>query len=264
MLGRAPLGLLLVACAATAHAGGGLEVTASATVAAETTVVVDVRNAGTGDVSDVMPVVLFQGQERRGDPRPTLAPDARATWTFALPHPVEPGTVPAVVDVRYADARGRQGVPAIASVSTPGLLPEAEVQATLSAVPMMGYARAELLLQNPAAVAIHGRVVVVLPSGLSTEPVSQATEVPARGRRIVPLVLQHDGVAPAAGVPMFALFEYDADGRRHLVVASAGIPGDGGQPAVRPLVVGAAALAAALALCGVAWWRAATKRHRDD
>jgi len=262
VLGRAALGLLLVACAATARAGGGLEVTSTATVAAETTVVVDVRNAGEGDVSDVTPVVLFQGQERRGDPRSTLAPGAQATWTFALPHPVEPGTVPAVVDVRYADARGRHGVPAIAPVSTPGLLPEPEVEATLTAVPMTGYARAQLLLSNPAAVAVHGRVIVVLPAGLSTEPVSQAAEVPASGRRIVPLVLQHDGVAPEAGVPMFALFEYDTEGRRHLVVASTGVPGDGGQPAVRPVVVGTAALAAALALCGVAWWRAAAKRHR--
>jgi hypothetical protein len=61
---------------------------------------------------------------------------------------------------------------------------------------------------------------------------------------------------------MFTLFEYDAEGRRHLVVASTGVPGDGGPPAVRPLVVGTAALAAALALCGVAWWLAA-RRHRD-
>lgn len=254
--------LLLVACAAHARATGALEVTATATVAEQTTLGVEVRNAGDGAVSDVVPVVIYQGQEVRGDPRAVLAPGARATWSVALPHPAEPGSVPAVVDVHYADALGRHSIPAVATVSTPGLLPVPEVRATLTAAPVTGYGRAELLLDNPTSSAIHGRVIILLPAGLSTEPTSQAAEVSAAGRRAVPLVLQNDGAAPAAGVPVVALFEYGAAGRRHLAIASATVPIIGGGPAVPPLVVGTSALAVALALCGLAWWRAAAKRHR--
>jgi hypothetical protein len=256
------MGLLLVACATSARATGPLEVTATATVTAQTTLVVDVRNAGDGAVTDIVPVVAYQGQERRGDVRPALAPGARATWTVSLPHPAEPGSVPAVIDVGFRDARGRHSIPAVAPVSTPGLLSVAEVRATLSATPVTGYARAELLLDNPTPFPIHGRVITLLPAGLSTEPTSQAAEVPANGRRAVPLVLQNDGAVPTPGVPMFALFEYGMDGRRHLAVASATVPVVGGGPALRPLMVGTGALAAALALCGLAWWRAAVKRHR--
>ncbi len=261
--GRTAGGLLLVACAATTPAWGALEVTATATVAAETTLVVDVRNPGDHPVSDVAPVVVYQGQERHGDARPELAAGARTAWTVTLPPPAEPGTVPAVIDVHYRDGAQRRSVPAVAAVSTPGLLSEPEVRAAFTTGPVTSYARAELLLDNPTPSSVHGRVIVVLPAGLSTEPTSQAAEVPANGRRAVPLVIQNDGAAPDAGLPALALFEYDSPGRRHLAIAPVTVPVVGGGPSAPPLLVGSVALALALALCGVAWRRAAAKRHRN-
>jgi hypothetical protein len=258
--GRGALVLLLAAYAASVRATGTLQVTATATLAEQATLVVAVRNAGAASVSNVVPVVLYQGRERHGDPRPTLAPGEAATWSEVLPSPTEPGSVPAVVEIHYEDARGSQSIPAVATVSTPGLLPEPEVRASLTAAPVRESARAELLLDNPTAFAIHGRLIILLPAGLSTEPTSQAAEVPANGRRAVPLVIQNDGAAPSPGVPVVALFEYGTAGRRHLATAAATVPIVGGRPPVSPLVVGSGALAVAVALCGLAWWRAA-RRH---
>lgn len=263
MAGWAPLTLLLVACAVSARGAAGLEVTARASVAEQTALAVEVRNAGDGAVSEVVPVVSYQGRDMRGDPRATLPPGARVTWTFTLPNPAEPGSIPATIDVHYDDALGRHTVPAVTTVSTPGLLPMPEVRATLTASPVTRFARARLLLDNPTPSPIHGRVVVLLPGGLETEPVSQAAEVPADGERAIPFILQNAGAARGTGVPIIALFEYAAAGRRHLAVASTTVSIVGGGPAVPPLVVGAGALATALALCALAWRRAAAKRHRD-
>jgi hypothetical protein len=254
--------VLLVACATSARGAGAPEVTARATVGEQTAVVVEVRNTGDDTISKVVPVVVYQGQEVRGDHSAAMPPGTRATWTFTLPLPAEPGSIPAVVDVHYEDALGRQAVPAVATVSTPGLLPVPEVHGTLTAAPVTRFSQAQLVLDNPTPSPLHGRVVVLLPAGLSTEPTSQAAEVPPDGRRAIPLVLQNDGATPGAAVPVIALYEYGMAGRRHLTVASATVSIVGGGPAIPPLVIGTGALAAALALCGLAWRRAAAKRHR--
>jgi len=238
-------------------------VSATATVEEHTALAVEVRNAGEGDVSNVVPVVVYQGQEMRGDHSVALPPGASATWTFALPRPAEPGTIPAAIDLHYEDALGRHTIPAVTSVSTPGLLPTPEVRATLTSSPVTRFARAQLLLHNPTSSPVHGRVVILLPWGLETEPTSQAAEVPAAGKRAVPLVLQNTGAVPGTGVPVIALFEYGEAGRRHLAIASTIVTIVGGGPAVPPLVVGAGALATVLALCALAWRRAAAIRHRQ-
>jgi hypothetical protein len=248
--------LLLVALLGTARASQ-LGVTATAVVADRTSLTVQARNTGDAAVSEVVPVVVYQGHETRGDDVAALAPGAGSEWTFTLPPPSEPGTVPAVVHVHFVDTDGRHAVPAVASVSTPGLLGASDVRASLAVSAAGGFEQAVLILENPAEEAAHGRVVAVLPGGIETEPASQAAEVPAHGSRTVSLVLQNRGGAPRTAVPMFALFEYGREGRRQLAVASAMVPAAGGGPGRTPLVVGAAALATALALLGLAWWRAA-------
>ncbi len=254
--------MLLVAWTTSVRAASDLAVTASATVGDRVALAVRVRNAGTNAVSDVVPEVVYQGLEVRGDHTAALPPGAQAAWTFALPAPREPGTIPAAIHLHYADASGPHTLPAVAAVSTPGLLPAPEVRATLTTTPATGFAHARLVLDNPTATPIHGRVVLLLPAGLETEPTSQAAEVPARGRRTIALVLQTAGAtSPPRPSPILALFEYGLEGRRHLVVASAAVSIAGG-PAVPALVVGIAALAAALAVLALAWRHAAARRHR--
>lgn len=253
--------LLLVACGVALPAAAAPTVTARATVGDRTTLDVQVRNAGERALSGVVPEVVYQGLEVRGDRVVALAPGAREGWTFTLPAPREPGTIPAAIQVRYEDASGAHTVPAVAAVSTPGLLPVPDVAATLTTAPAAGFAQAELILENPTATPIHGRVVILLPAGLSTEPTSQAADVPAGGRRALTLVIQADGATFPARAPVVALFEYGREGRRHLAVASGVVSIAGGGAVVSPLVVGLTALAATLALLALAWRRAASKRH---
>jgi hypothetical protein len=242
--------VLVFACAATARAGPVLEAGAGVTVGERVALQIDVRNAGEGSVSAVVPEVVYDGRSERGESVAHLAPGARHAWAFDLPRPVEPG------NVRYTDADGHGGsVPVVAAVSTPGLLPVPEVRATLTTSPVTRFARAVLLLENPLPAPVHGRVIVVLPDGLVIEPESQPAEVAPEGRSEVPLILQNQGAASGTVVPVFALFEYDLDGRRHLVVASARAEVTGGGPPLPPLAVGGGALGLALALLALAWRR---------
>jgi hypothetical protein len=130
------------------------------------------------------------------------------------------------------------------------------VHATLTVSPVTRFGRAAVALENPTPAPVYGRVIVALPDGLTIEPESQPAAVPARGRSEVPLVVQNDGAAPGSSAPMFALFDYVADGRRHLSVAPAVVTVDTGRAAASPLLVGAAALGLALTLLAVAWRRA--------
>ena len=58
---------------------------------------------------------------------------------------------------------------------------------------------------------------------------------------------------------MFALFEYNLDGRWHLIVAPAGVTVATERATESPLLVGAIALGLALTLLAVAWYRAARR-----
>jgi len=256
--------VFVFACAAPVRAGGVLEASAQATVGDRVVLRLDVRNGGERPLSAVTPEVVYDGRSERGETLSDLAAGARHSWTFDLPRPAEPGTIPAVIHVRYTGGDGRQAaLPVVATVSTPGLLPVPEVRATLTSSPVTRFARAVLLLENPLPAPVHGRVVVVLPDGLTIEPESQPAEVAAEGRSEVPLVVQNRGEPPGVPVPVFALFEYEQSGRRHLAVASASADVVGGSSPLPPLAVGGGALGVALALLAVAWRRAARRAALD-
>jgi hypothetical protein len=165
-----------------------------------------------------------------------------------------------VIQVRYTDSTGhRTSVPAVATVATPGMLPVLEARATLTTTPVARFGRATVTIENPTPVPIHGRLITVLPAGLTTEPESQPAEVPARGSREVPIVVQDDGAVRGATASMFALFEYNLDGRWHLIVAPAGVTVSTASATESPLLVGGIALGLALALLALAWHRAARR-----
>jgi hypothetical protein len=257
--GRVAL-VIVIACAAAARAGGALDASATVTVGDRVALEVDVHNEGDRPVSAVAPEVVYSGRSERGETIPELAPGERHGWAFHLPRPAEPGSIPAVIRVRYTGDDGRRAaLPVVATVSTPGLLPVPEVRATLTTSPVTRFARAVLLLDNPLAAPVHGRVVVVLPDGLTIEPESQPVEVPAQGRSEVPLMLQNRDEPPGVAVPIFALFDYDLDGRRHLAIASTSADVAGGGPPIPPLAIGGGALGLALVLLALAWRRAARR-----
>jgi hypothetical protein len=250
----------MVALAATSRAEVTLRTTATATVTERALVRLEVANAGDVSATDVTPEVVYQGRQVRGETLAELRPGDHHAWSFDLPLPTEPGTVPAVIQVRYADSTGhRTSVPAVATVVTPGLLPVLEARATLTTTPVTRFGRATVTLDNPTPVPIHGRLITVLPAGLTTEPESQPAEVPAHGSREVPIVVQNDGAVRGSNASIFALFQYNLDGRWHLIVAPAAVAISTESATESPLLVGAIALGLALALLAVAWRRAARR-----
>ena len=72
-------------------------------------------------------------------------------------------------------------------------------------------------------------------------------------------MVQNDGAARGSTASMFALFEYNQDGRWHLSVAPAGVTVSTESATQSPLLVGGIALGVALALLAVAWHRAARR-----
>jgi len=63
-------------------------------------------------------------------------------------------------------------------------------------------------------------VVVVLPSGLVTDPETLPARVAANGRTTVPLVLENRAALPPGRYPAYALFEYTVSGEHHAAVAA--------------------------------------------
>src|SRR5213596_3267262 len=191
-------------------AGVRLECTAESRSGAALALDVVAVNAGDEPARDVRPEVVYAHQTYSGEAA-ALDPGARREWQIPLAPPGAPGTFAATVHVHYVDALGRGSVPVVAQVPAPDGSPS-PVRLRLAADPVARVGSATLLIENPDARPIAGRVVVVLAGGLATDPES----LPAR------------------------------------VAASA-----------RPLLVGASALAATLALLAVAWRRARSRSAGD-
>jgi hypothetical protein len=260
-MGRLAVVVLLLLAADLVRADSPLAVDASTTLAADrTTLQLVVRNTGTDAVRDVRPAVHHQGVTHDGTPLESLPPGDDHAWTIVLDPPAEPGAIPAIVDVAYLAPDGtRQTVPYVAAVETPGL-PPADVTLAFESTPVGRYGSATLTLQNRGAVPIHGRVVLALPSALTTEPVSQAADVAAGQRLVVPVVVQRAGGARPGLESVFAFFDYGLEGRRHVVVSRSIVTISDASGSVSPLVVGGMALALALAALAVAWRIAARRR----
>jgi hypothetical protein len=151
-------------------------------------------------------------------------------------------------------------VPVVAAVSTPEAPPSA-LHLTLEARRIAAAGGAVLLAENQGGRPIAGRLVIVLPSGLATDPESLPVQVAAGDRTSVPLVLENRDGLPPGTYPAYALFEYTEAAEHRLAFARADLEvvEDGGQARTRPLLIGMGALAAMLGLLAVAWRRAAAR-----
>src|SRR5438132_1268913 len=155
----------------------------------------------------------------------------------------------------------RGGPPAVvAAVTAPHGSPS-PVRVRLEANPVSPVGSAALLIENPDARPVAGRVVVVLAGGLVTDPETLPARVAANGQTTVPLVLENRAALPPGRYPAYALFEYTVSGEHHAAVARADVAvvADAGGRRARPLLVGVSALAVTLALLAVAWRRAAAR-----
>ncbi len=231
-------------------AGVRLECTAESRAGAVPTLEVVAVNTGDEPARDVRPEVIYAHQTYAGETA-ALDPGARHEWEIALAPPPAPGTFAATVHIHYVDALGHGSVPVVAAVTASDGSPSL-VRVRLEANPVSPVGSAALLIENPDARPVAGRVVVVLAGGLVTDPETLPARVAAHGQTTVPLVLENRAAL---------LFEYTVSGEHHAAVARADVAvvADAGGRRARPLLVGVSALATTLALLAVAWRRAAAR-----
>jgi hypothetical protein len=242
----------LVALVRPAAAAPALRLEAETRAAPAPAVDVVATNVGDEAATAVAPTALFEHGEFHGRPV-TLAPGERHEWQLALPPP-ERGTHPVIVHVRHRDPAGRgSSTPVVALLASPDATPTA-VRATLSAHPLSGVGAVRLRIENPTPRPAAGRVVMVVPAALRPDPEAQPAEAPAEGERELPIMIDATGAGPGATYPVYAIFEFDAAGEHHTVVAHTTVPVRATSPAGRwaSLAVAGGALLAALALVALA------------
>jgi|CXWL01.1.fsa_nt_gi hypothetical protein len=244
---------------AGARADLGMTLSADATVAETITVSVAATNTGDEAAHVLVPEVRLQSTVRRGGAVTNLEVGREYTWQLVLPAPSSPGTFPLVVRLAYDDGHGRPSAAHLVRlVSTAGVM-GAPVEGTLAVEPTSTHGTATLTLVNPTLLPVAGRVVPILPGGFTTEPESLPAQIPAQGRTQATFIVENGGALPGSTFPLYALFEYAQRGIHQTVLAETSLrvvpprPGS----AVPPLVIGGAALLAAVGLLGLAWRRAA-------
>lgn len=209
-------------------------------------------NVGDAPASGVVPAPVSAQHPGVAD-AVALAPGEHHEWLLPVPPAPGPGTFPVVVRVRWTDARGAHAVPVVTLASTPGESPS-RVHVVLDAGQVGRTGHVRLHVASPYSEPLAGRVFLVLPDGLSTEPESVPAQVPAEGTVIAPFVVENHGVSPG-DYPAYAVFEHSAGGIRHAAVARTTITvgDDRGVGWDRRMLVGTAALAAALLVVALAW-----------
>jgi hypothetical protein len=234
--------------------------TLDATGEAGTELHVAVRNTGDETAHRVTPRLVYQHGTVAGDGA-TLDPGGSRDWRLPLRPPPGPGTFPALLHVEYVDASGWAGSVPLVVLVTASATPSTTVRASLEVGTLAGVAQGRLVLDSTAAAPIAGRVVFVLPGGMSTEPESLPAQIRPGGRTIVPVAIQSRAALPPGRYPVYGVFEYAADGEHRTVLARAEVPADAGRGRrARPLLVGLGALGVTFALLAVAWRRAAAPR----
>jgi hypothetical protein len=213
-------------------------------------------NAGDETADEVVPEARYQHRSEVGETA-RLVPGARHEWRFALPISPGAGSLPVTIRVRYREGAAHRTVPLVTVVGAPG-----PIRATLEVPPVRHHASARLVLENPEARPVAGRVVFVLPEGLATEPESQPARIAPGDRVVLPLVLQNEGGLPPGRYPVFAIFEW-TDGPTHeatLARANVEVVAAGPLDRARPLLVGLGALGVTVGLLALAW-RASRKKR---
>jgi hypothetical protein len=217
--------------------------------------VLDLVANGDGEAAEVTPTVVYQHRTWKGDAA-SVPPGGRHAWSFPLPAPDDPGTFPVSIRADYR-AGGRSAMtPLVLVLATPGAA-GSPLRVTLTTTPITSFGRGELVLENGDDRTLAGRVSYFLPSDLRTDPESAPARMAPGERAVLPLLIENLGAKPTSGESLFAVFEYDADGAHHTVVATAPLSVSSRGGVTVALMIGLGALAAAVCVLAVAWRRAA-------
>jgi hypothetical protein len=221
-----------------------LHVEATATREAGAAVGLTVINMGGEPADEVAPEVVYQHRTLEGE-AVSIAPGGRREWRFAIDPPPARSTMPALVRVRHRDPHGRGGMtPAVVLMTAPDAAPSA-VRGRLDLTPIVSIGRATLELENTGPDAVTGRVLLLLPAGLRTDPQTVPAQVLAGGRTSVSFQVESVEAPPGSRLRVFAVLEYTSGGAGYAVLAETMAVVGERRPHRLPLVVGFLALLAA-------------------
>jgi hypothetical protein len=247
------LGAAVAVCAALLATAPPVRAEARVELRAETDggLVLTATNAGDAPASDLVPELVYHHRRETGEPV-TLAPGEQHVWRLELVPESGAGALPAIVRARWTDTGGHgRETPLVLAV--PGDA-GGDVSVDLDASPVARLGHVSVALSNPGRDPVTGRVALVLPGGLVTEPESLPARIEPETHATVPIVLQNDGSLPPGRYPIFAALEYDEGGVHRTAIGRATVevvvPTGGHVP---PLLVGTLSLLAALLALALAW-----------
>jgi hypothetical protein len=220
-----PALLLALACIASRSDGAvTLELRVDAEVRADVAVHVVVKNLGDEAAEAASPETTLAGTTARGDAPATVPPGFTAAWDMTLPRPAALGTLPLVVQLRYADGLGhRMSAPAVHVVRTAGT-PPAAITLELETTPVVEAGQASLRITNREAGPVAGTLALVASAELAVTPVERAVDVAAGSTLTVPITIRNDGALPDSAAGLWAALTSSRDGYVDTVVTSAVVP----------------------------------------
>jgi len=218
------LAVLLVG-ASRSEATITLELRVDAEVRTEVAVHVAVKNVGEEDAADVLPEVTLAGASAHGDAPTALVAGYVAAWDLTLPRPSVLGTLPLVVQLRYADATGhRMSAPAVHVVRTAGT-PAANVAIAMDArFETIERGGGTVRITNHETAPASGTLTLVGNEELLLTPRERAVEVQPGSTVALPFEIGNRGALPGSAVALWASLALARGATVDTVVTSAVVP----------------------------------------
>jgi hypothetical protein len=227
---------------------------------------IGIRNGGDEAAQSVTAVLVFRGQQARGETRNELAPQEGMEPTLSLPAgELGPGRWPFRIAVDYTDANQYPFQALHSGLVTVGSPPPAKLAvAEVKADPLSGSSPLRVRMKNLAGVERAATVSVAVPEGIeASSPPQQVTIAPWQEAKVEATLINRTALA-GSRYPVFVTVEYDDDGIHQAIVAQGLVEIHGQQSFFETwrtaFWVGAAVFV--LAWLGFLLWRATTPRHR--
>jgi hypothetical protein len=171
-----------------------------------------VTNQGKEEARDVQ-IHLRDAGETTLPVRPSLPPGSTHEAGTELPTTARnPGRYPLFVTVGYADRNGYAFSAVLCALYSIGQETVSEIFGTLQTEPLADEANLELQLKNLAAQERTFNLTLFTPRDLTADPPQTVKLGPAEERRLS-LTLRKFSALPGSRYPVYAVIEYDNDGR---------------------------------------------------
>ena len=196
---------LLLALASRADALITLELRVDVALRDDVTVHVGVNNIGDEPAEDVVPEVTLGDETKRGADPKSLPPHGFvAAWDVTFRKPAALGTLPIVVQLRYADGFGhRMSAPAVHVLRTGGS-PDGNVSVALEATDLAASGSATVRITNREAEPVRGTLGLVGSTEIAVSPAERPIEVAPGATLTVPVTLENRGVLDGSATALWA------------------------------------------------------------